>query len=207
MSVVNIARRRPQDRRCAPAQAEVVRHELVAAWQRTGGSPAVDAFFGQTLDRLSSLTAPPVEKVFVMAFMEFVEAVSDHLAGPAKLRRPLVAVRVWLRCIGRLDRVTNEILYTRRELAASLGVPDSEVSRVMSELVRIEAVRRVTDRQGQARGAGVVRYFLNERVGNHLPDGVRQDAMAAAPHLKVVVGGLPPTEQRSRAPAFVPELL
>lgn len=142
-----------------------------------------------------------------MAFMEFVEAVSDHLASSKVSRRPLVAVRLWLRCIGRLDEETNEILVTRQELADSLGVPASEVSRVMSELVRIDAVRRITARTGQARGAGVVRYFLNERVANHLPDGLRQDAIASAPHLKVLPGGLPPGERRERAAlASVPVL-
>lgn len=201
------AAKRSWSGRLRPVQALPVREAVVAAWRQTGGSPEVDEYFGRALDDLDALTAAPVEKGFVMAFMDFVEAVSDHLASSEKVPRPLVAVRLWLRCIGRLDPETNEILATRQELANSLGVSARDVSRVMSELVRIEAVRRETGRVGQARGAGVVRYFLNERAANHLPKGQREARMAAAAVIKVEFGKVPPSERRPRGRTFVPVLL
>lgn len=201
MSVVPARFRRPD--RLRPDQGVAVREELAAAWRKVGAAPAVDDFFCRALDDLDSVTAVPVEKGFVMAFMDFVEAVSDHLASSGVSRRPLLAVRLWLRCIGRLDVETNQILATRQELADSLAMPVSEVSRVMSELVRIQAVRRESERAGKARGAGVVRYFLNERAANHYPQGKREAAMARAPKLTLVAGGGSPGERRSRAPSFV----
>lgn len=199
--VANRFRRRPG--RLRADQAAPVREAMLMAWRSTGGAQEVDEFFGSQLDFLDGLTAPPVEKGFVMAFMQFVEAVSDHLSSSENISRPLVAVRLWLRCIGRLDRVTNEILATRNELAASLGVPAREVSRVMSELVRIDAVRRETGRAGAARGAGVVRYFLNERVANHFPEPERSAKMGSAPVIKLAVDNVPPSERRPRARSFV----
>lgn len=196
MAVVPVRFRRPD--RLRPDQGAGVREVVVDAWRRAPASPAVDDWFSRALDDLDGVTAVPVERGFVMAFMDFVEAVSDHLAS--KSARPLVAVRLWLRCIGRLDEKTNEIVATREELAVSLAVSARDVSRVMAELVRIDAVRREVDRAGKARGARVARYFLNERVANHFAEGKREAAMARAPHLKLVDGGLPPTEQRSRAP-------
>lgn len=193
--------------RLRPDQSAPVREAVVSAWHQSGGLPEVDAIFGRALDELDALTAPAIEKGFVMAFMEFVEAVSDHLASPGVSARPLVAVRLWLRCIGRLDIETNEILATRQELAASVGVSARDVSRVMSELVRINAVRREVSREGKSRGAGVVRFFLNERVANHLPKGRREAAVAAAPALTVVVGGIPPSERRPRARSFLRPVL
>lgn len=198
MAVIPGRFRRPD--RLRPDQGALVREAVVDAWNKLPASPAVDDWFGRALDDVDSVTAVPVRKGFVMAFMDFVEAVSDHLASSSVSARPLVAVRLWLRCIGRLDEKTNEILATRQELAESLGVSARDVSRVMAELVRIDAVRREVARTGRARGAGVVRYFLNERVATHYPEGKREAAQARAPHLKLLDGGLP-GERRSRARA------
>lgn len=197
------ARFRRSDR-LTPQQGAEVRRMLVEAWQRAPSAEAVDDCFGRLFDHVDGVTASPVQKGFVMAFMDFVEAVSDHLSSSKVSRRPLLAVRLWLRCIGRLDPVTNEILATRQELADSLGMPASEVSRVMSELVRIKAVRRDTSRAGRPRGAAVARYILNERVANHYGEGKREAAMARAPMLTLVHGGVSvlPSERRSRAPSL-----
>jgi hypothetical protein len=198
------ARFRRSDR-LTPDQGSKVRQSLVSAWQQAPDGEAVDEFFEASFDRLDGVTASPVQRGFVMAFMDFVEAVSDHLSSPNVSRRPLMAVRLWLRCIGRLDDKTNEILASRQELAESLDIPASEVSRVMSELVRINAIERLTTRAGRPRGAGVVRYKLNERVANHYGEGKREAAMARAPMLSLVHGGLSSTERRSRAPSsFLP---
>lgn len=191
------ARFRRSDR-LRPDQGDEVRRALVDAWQKAPDGEAVDEFFRGELDRLDGVISSPVERRFVMAFMDFVEAVTDHLSSPNVSRRPLMAVRLWLRCIGRLDEETNEILASRQELADSLGMPASEVSRVMSELVRIQAIERLTCRAGRPRGAGVVRYKLNERVANHYGDGKRQAAIARAPMLTLVHGGVSSSERRSR---------
>lgn len=195
------ARFRDPDR-LRPDQGDGTRRALVKAWQDAPSGHAVDAFFEGALDNLDQVTATPVQRGFVMAFMDFVEAVSDHLSSPKVSRRPLMAVRLWLRCIGRLDEKTNVILATRQELADSLGMPASEVSRTMSELVRIKAVIRETSRAGAPRGSGVVRYKLNERVANHFGEGKREAAMARAPMLTLVHGGVSalPSERRSRGP-------
>lgn len=191
------ARFRNSDR-LRPAQGAATRQALVKAWQEAPVAPAVDAFFEGALDRLDAVTATPVQRGFVMAFMDFVEAVSDHLSSPKVSKRPLMAVRLWLRCLGRLDPLSNEILAGRDELARSLGIPAREVSRIMAELVRIKAVIREERRKGAPRGAGVVRYRLNERVANHYGEGKREAAMARAPMLTLVYGGVP-GERRSRA--------
>lgn len=192
------ARFRRSDR-LTPQQGAEVRQRLVEAWRSASAAEAITDCFERLFDHVDAVTASPVQKGFVMAFMDFVEAVSDHLASSTVSRRPLLAVRLWLRCIGRLDPATNEILATRQELADSLGMPVAEVSRVMSELVRIKAVSRVTWRTGRPRGAGVVRYILNERVANHYGEGKRDAAMARAPVLVLHQGGASSTERRSRA--------
>lgn len=185
--------------RLRPVQGEAVRKALVKAWNEVPPSQAVDAIFEEALDRVDHVTANPVQRGFVMAFMDFVQAVSDHLSDPKVSRRPLMAVRLWLRCIGSLDENSNEIKATRQELADSLGVAPREVSRTMAELVRINAVIREEARGGAPRGASVVRYRLNERAATHATHAARDAAILRAPVLKLVQGGLDPTQRRSRA--------
>jgi predicted RecA/RadA family phage recombinase len=204
MAVVPVRFRHPD--RLRPDQSSEVRKVLVTAWQAAPAGEAVEAFFEGAFASLDASTSTPVQKGFVMAYMDFVEAVSDHLASSKVSRRPLMAVRLWLRCIGRLDPKTNIIQASRQELADSLGMPASEVSRTMAELVRIQAVIRVSSRAGVPRGSSVVRYKLNEAAANHYGERDGRDArVAAAPRLILLDGGASSsTERRSRARSFQP---
>src|SRR3954453_15429902 len=60
----------------------------------------------------------------------------------AHSRRPRLAAKLWAALFLRLRLDTNEIVASRDELAAEIGVDPDHVSAVMSELVRLRAVIR-----------------------------------------------------------------
>lgn len=93
--------------------------------------------------------------------------------------RPGVAVRVWAELFLSINRATNEIMATITELAERTGTSERNVSRTMAHLVRFGAV----DRQKSGRS---VKFFLNPKVGNKLPEAKRRAAQAKAPELKLV---------------------
>lgn len=139
---------------------------------------------------------------FVMLSPEQNAAVVRHLLSPEGSKRPKVAVALWAECFRHLRTDTGEIMLGRDELAVSLAVSADEVSRCMSELVKFGAILRVRERVGGMRGPGVVRYFMNPRVGTHLSGQARDAAQAAAPMLKVIDGTSHPSQRRARAAAF-----
>jgi DNA-binding GntR family transcriptional regulator len=93
--------------------------------------------------------------------------------------RPLVAIGLWAELFTALDTRTGEILLTRDELAERIDSSTINVSRVMSQLESVGAIIKL--RQGRA-----VRFFMNPRVGTHLPAEKRIRAQARAPELKLV---------------------
>jgi hypothetical protein len=118
-------------------------------------------------------------ETFVMISIKQFDAVNDQLAGNSAT--PVVAMRLWAKIIGLLDKSTGEILAARAELAELVGTTPQEISRIMSELVRMNAIIR------ERRPAnGPVRYFLNPRVGTHLAKEVRKLAQRDAPKLELV---------------------
>ena len=132
-----------------------------------------------TLDRH---TAAGTEWPFVMISPEQNAAVVRWLARHSE--RPQLAVQLWALLFQHLRRDTGEVVRSRDELAADLGVAPTHVSAVMSELERVGAVTRV--RVPGLRGPGPVRYLMNPRVGTHLSGEARRQAQADAPRLVLV---------------------
>lgn len=94
--------------------------------------------------------------------------------------RPIVAVRLWAALFRHLRHDTAEIVATRQELAESAGISANDVSRVMGELTRINAVvkERATGRS--------VRYSLNPNVATKLSGPQRDVAQRTAGPLRLV---------------------
>ena len=88
-------------------------------------------------------------------------------------KRPLVALAVWAECFTGVQMDTTEVHLTRAELAERVGCDADNVSRVLSELVRIGALSRRRDGRG-------MRYFMNPHVGTRLPEAAGDKARASA---------------------------
>jgi len=105
--------------------------------------------------------------------------------------RPMVAMRVWTACFVLLNRVSQEIVGGRDEIAARASVTPDDVSRVMGELEGVGVIERRRERVPGVRGPGAARYFMNAWVGTCLP-GAQRDAQQAKdppPLLSLVEGG------------------
>lgn len=102
--------------------------------------------------------------------------VAEWLA--ANSRRPLVALRLWAHVFCHLTE-DGQLVLSRTELAAELGVRPDEVSEVVSELVRVKAMSR--ERKGST-----VRYAMSPWLGTHLSHAARDDAQRAFPDLQLV---------------------
>lgn len=100
--------------------------------------------------------------------------------------RPQVAMRLWAKLFRHLHRDTGEIMQSRDELADALGVKADHVSEIMGELVSIGAISRQRIRVPGMRGPGMVRYFMNPKVGTHLKEKARDNAQAEAPLLRLI---------------------
>ena len=127
---------------------------------------------------------------FVMLSPSQNALVVEQLA--ARSRRYQLATRVWAKCFEHLRVDTGEVMLSRSEFGAALGVSVGHVSEVMSELAELRAIIVVREGRG-------VRYFMNPNVGGHLTGAARDEAHAKAGPLKVIDGGGKPTERRSRA--------
>jgi hypothetical protein len=62
-----------------------------------------------------------------------------------------------------------------------MGTTPQEISRIMGELVRMDAIIRQ-----RTPANGSVRYFMNPRVGTHLAKDARKLAQRDAPKIKLV---------------------
>ena len=81
---------------------------------------------------------------------------------------------------------SGEIMLTRDQLADTLGERVENISRIMSELCDFGAISRKRVKVRGLRGEGVVRYFMNPRVGTHLSGNARDEAQAEAPLLRLI---------------------
>lgn len=135
-------------------------------------------------------TAAKHGEEFLMLYPFQNELVVNHLA--ARSKRKLVALRLWALVLSHLRRDTGEVSLSRGEMAEMLGVPPRHVSQVVGELDDFGALSRVRDGRG-------VRYFVNPRVGTHLPNKLRGEAQRVAPKLGLVGGADRPSERRRRA--------
>ena len=85
---------------------------------------------------------------------------------------------------------TGEIVQTRDELAELIGDTPDHVSQIMGELGSIGAISRRREKVAGMRGPGLVRYFMNPKVGTHLTGAARDKAQAgSAPLLALIEGG------------------
>lgn len=98
-------------------------------------------------------------------------------------KRPQAAVRLWAELLTALRNDTGEIIVSREELAQRLGIASNHVSRLMTELANINAIRRHKDGRR-------VRYFLNPSIATHIPGPeARKSARDAAGPLLVLMEG------------------
>lgn len=102
-------------------------------------------------------------------------------------KRPQAATLLWAHLFEVMRMDTGEILRTREELAERIGVDRDNLSRIMTELASINAVRR--EKKGRE-----VRYFMNSTIATHLPSAeARAKAREAdGPLLVVMQGGQAP---------------
>ena len=98
--------------------------------------------------------------------------------------RSHVAIRLWMLLFTALRTDTGEIQLTREEMAERVGVHPDHISRVMTELASINAIRR--EKAGRA-----VRYFMNPHIATHIPSPEAREAarQGAGPLLVVMDGG------------------
>ena len=99
-------------------------------------------------------------------------------------KRPHKAVELWATLLEHLRMDTGEIMATRQELAERVGETPQNLSRIMTELASINAVRRVQEGR-------TVRYFLNPSIATHVPNPAKRKAARdeAGPLLKLMDGG------------------
>ncbi len=112
--------------------------------------------------------------VFVMVSPEINAAVVAWLIQNSS--RPLVAVRLWAELFSHIRNDTCEIVRTRAELAATVGVAPNHLSEIMTELEGVGAISRKRVPHGVA-------YFMNPLVGTHTAGAARTTAQAAAKRL------------------------
>jgi hypothetical protein len=139
---------------------------------------------GEVLNALPPDETDASDPRFIMVYIDDFDAVSDWLEKNS--RSPHVAVRLLRKILRFVHPTTQEILRSREELAELIGCTPREVSRVMQEMVSIQAVRRERRPAEGMRGPGVVRWHVNPRLGTHLPKDLRKQAYGQAPELKLV---------------------
>jgi hypothetical protein len=120
--------------------------------------------------------------IFVMLSPAQNAEVIDWLQSNSK--RPHKAVMVWARILEHLRLDTGEIMATRQELANRVGVDARDLSKIITELASINAIRR--EKEGRK-----VRYFLNPGIATHVPNPAKRKAAReeAGPLLKLMEGG------------------
>ena len=101
-------------------------------------------------------------------------------------KRPHKAQELWATLLEHLRMDTGEIMATRQQLAERVGETPQNLSRIMSELASINAIRR--EKEGRT-----VRYFLNPGIATHIPNASARKAAreGAGPLLRIMEGGKP----------------
>lgn len=93
-------------------------------------------------------------------------------------KRPAAAQRLWAALLAGLRWDTLEVVFSRSELAAEVGIAARDVSSLITELESVGAVSRKRDGRG-------VRYFVNPKVGTCLAGGARERAQQEAGPLRL----------------------
>ncbi len=172
----HIAKLIPRRQRLRAEQAEQLR-QLVIEFQGLEADAA-----GRIVAAIDRETAAERSWPFVMLNPTQNAFVVDQLMHHSA--RPQMAARLWAKLFLYLRLDTGEVVATRDELAAEVGVHPNHVSAVMGELERMQAISRCKDGRH-------VRYFMNPLVGTGMGGAARDKAQAAAPRLKALEGGKP----------------
>ncbi len=124
----------------------------------------------------------PEKWIFIMLSAAQNDEVIEWLQEHSK--RPHKAQRVWSTVLRNLRIDTGEILQTRQELAARVGVTPQNLSQIMTELASINAIRREKDGRQ-------VKYYLNPNIATHQGNAVARSAAReeAGPLLKLMDSG------------------
>ena len=138
-----------------------------------------DETISPIMSAIDNQTASSKGWAFVMIGPNENRAVVKWLSENSE--RPMAAMRLWAECFTGLRMDTGEIVISRSELAARVGIPRQHVSSIMTELESINAISR------QRAGRGV-RYFMNPNVGTCLKGRSRDVAQAAAVQLTLLGG-------------------
>jgi hypothetical protein len=161
-----------------------VKAELLEEWAREVVGPVHAA---QLALAFASHTPDPDADRWIFAMISPTQnfAVLEWLRQHSK--RPQVAASVWGLLLTALRPDTGEILLTRDQIADRIGILPRHLSSIMTELVRINAVRR--EKEGRR-----VRYFLNPGIATHIPgpEARRAAREAAGPLLVLMEGGKGP---------------
>jgi hypothetical protein len=174
-SLHNLARVRYRDR-----QAKA---ELLEEWAREVIGPQHAA---QLALAFAAQSPDPDAGKWIFAMINPAQnfAVLEWLGQHSK--RPQAATKLWGLLLTALRYDTGEILLTRAQISQRIGIEPQNVSRIMTELAQINAIRR--EKRGRA-----VCYFLNPNIATHIPGPeARQRAReAAGPLLVLMEGGKP----------------
>ena len=132
----------------------------------------------EMLSALSRNTASENRWTFIMLSPQQNADVVEYLDSHSTL--PRAAVKLWSKLFLTVRMDTGEILQTREELAKIVAIPVNDVSRIMTELVKINAIKRTRERIPGVRGAGRVRYFMNSNIATTIGSKVdREEAQKA----------------------------
>ena len=146
--------------------------QLVLGFAEDGG--VSEAAIGPIVSAIDNQTASSKGWAFVMIGPNENSAVVSWLRDNSK--RPMAAMSVWAILFTGLRMDTGEIVLKRNEIAQRARIAPQNVSRIMTELVSINAISRVRDGRE-------VRYFMNPNVGTCLKGRSRDAAQAAAVQL------------------------
>lgn len=163
--------------RARVAQKAAEASQLEALAKKAGMAPDAAARLADGLR-----AQPQTEWTFIMLSPSQNAAVVRWLMDNSK--RPLIAARLWARLFEVIRNDTGEVIASRIELAAHLGVEPRTVSELMTELASINAIRR--ERSGRG-----VRYFMSPDIATHIPGAAarREAREAHGPLLKLMDGG------------------
>ena len=144
----------------------------------------LDRFEPDTVDALERVAhifaEPRSDWTFVMLSPAQNAMVVKWLAENSS--RPIAAMKLWATLFGHLRVDTGEIMLPRARLAEAIDVAPYHLSRIMTELEGINAIRR--ERDGRR-----VRYFMNPNVATHVAGPARAEAQKGAGPLTLVQGG------------------
>lgn len=172
--MAEIKRLRTRAERLRQADGQSLRQMVL---DYAAGRAISDRAVGEIVSAIDRETAASSNWTFVMVSPETNAAIVEWLLAHSS--RPHLAVRLWSRLFLYLRHDTCEVVQTRDELAATMGVAPGEVSRVMTELEGIGAISRRREGKG-------VRYYMNPLVGSHLTGVARVKAQRLAPTLRLV---------------------